>query len=91
VFRSTNNQTIKWSILKITSLSLDNILKPTVESLTVDEQQLYEGYMCQAKEKYTVDRHQNVFKHGETDVASPLSLFEIPNASKADNNLLSSM
>jgi hypothetical protein len=30
----------------------NNILKPTVESLTVDEQQQYEDYMRQAKEKF---------------------------------------
>jgi hypothetical protein len=35
-----------------TGISLDNILKPTVESLTVDEQQQYEDYMRQAKEKF---------------------------------------
>jgi hypothetical protein len=50
----------------------DNILKPAVESLTADEQEQYEDYMRQAKEKflsqYTVDRHQKVIKHGETDV-----------------------
>ena len=49
-------------------ISPDNILKPLVESLTNDEQQQYEDYMCQAKEKflsqYTVDRHQKVVKHG---------------------------
>jgi hypothetical protein len=54
-------------------ISPDNILKPTIESLTADEQQQYEDYMCQAKEKslsqYTVDRHQKVVKHGEIDVA----------------------
>jgi hypothetical protein len=45
-----------------TDISPDNILKPVVESLTADEQQQYEDYMRQAKEKYlsqyTVDRHQ---------------------------------
>jgi hypothetical protein len=35
-----------------TDISLDNILKPVVESLTVDEQQQYEDYMRQAKEKF---------------------------------------
>jgi hypothetical protein len=44
-----------------TDISPDNILKPAVESLTADEQQQYEDYLCQAKEKllsqYTVDRH----------------------------------
>jgi hypothetical protein len=47
----------------------DNILKPAVESLTADEQEQYEDYMRQAKEKflsqYTVDRHQKVIEHGE--------------------------
>jgi hypothetical protein len=44
-----------------TDISSDNILKTAVENLTVDEQQQYEDYMRQAKEKflsqYTVDRH----------------------------------
>jgi hypothetical protein len=44
-----------------TDISPNNILKPNVESLTTDEQQQYEDYMRQAKEKflsqYTVDRH----------------------------------
>jgi hypothetical protein len=51
-----------------TDISPDNILKPAVESLTTDEQQQYEDYMRQAKEKflsqYTVDHHQKVVKHG---------------------------
>jgi hypothetical protein len=72
-----------------TDISLDNILKPTVESLTTDEQQQYEDYMCQAKEKflsqYMVDRHQKVVKHGETDVASLLSSLQVPNVSKLDD------
>jgi hypothetical protein len=72
-----------------TDISLDNILKPTVESLTADKQQQYEDYMCQAKEKllsqYTVDRHQKVVKHGETDVASLLSSLQVPNVSKPDD------
>jgi hypothetical protein len=50
-----------------TDISPDNILKPVVESLTADEQQQYEDYMRQAKEKflsqYTVDHHQKVVKH----------------------------
>jgi hypothetical protein len=29
-----------------TDISPDNILKPVVESLKVDEQQQYEDYMC---------------------------------------------
>jgi hypothetical protein len=45
--------------------------------------------MRQAKEKflsqYTVDRHQKVVKHGETDVASLLSLLQVPNVSKPDD------
>jgi hypothetical protein len=35
-----------------TDISPDNILKPTVESLTSDEQQQYKDYMRQAKEKF---------------------------------------
>jgi hypothetical protein len=53
-----------------------------VESLMADEQQQYADYMRQAKEKffsqYTVDRHQKVVKHGETDVASLLSSLKSP-------------
>jgi hypothetical protein len=45
--------------------------------------------MCQAKEKflsqYTMDRHQKIVKHGETDVASLLSLLQVSNTSKPDN------
>jgi hypothetical protein len=71
------------------NISSDNILKPVVESLTTGEQQQYEDYMCQAKEKllsqYTVDHHQNVVKHGETDVTSLLSSLQISNISKPDN------
>jgi hypothetical protein len=72
-----------------TDISPDNILKPAVESLTADEQQQYEDYMRQAKEKflslYTVDRHLKVVKHGETDVASLLSSLRVPNVSKPDD------
>jgi DNA-binding transcriptional regulator YbjK len=72
-----------------TDISPDNILKLAVESLTADEQQQYEDYMRQAKEKflsqYTVDRHQKVVKHGETDVASLLSSLQVPNVSKPDD------
>jgi hypothetical protein len=72
-----------------TDISLDNILKPDVESLTADEQQQYEDYMRQAKEKflsqYTVDRHQKVIKHGETDVESLLSSLQVHNVSKPDD------
>jgi hypothetical protein len=68
-----------------TDISPYNILKTVVENLTADEQQQYEAYMRQAKEKflsqYTVDRHQKVIKHGETDVASLLSSLQIPNVS----------
>jgi hypothetical protein len=53
-----------------TDISLDNILKVAVESLTIDEQQQYEDYMRQAKDKflsqYTMDRHQKIIKHRET-------------------------
>jgi hypothetical protein len=61
-----------------TDISPYNILESDVESLTVDEQQQYNDYMRQAKKKflsqYTVDRHQKVVKHGETDIAYLLSL-----------------
>jgi hypothetical protein len=44
-----------------TDISLDNLLKTAAENLTAYEQQQYEDYMRQAKEKflsqYTVDRH----------------------------------
>jgi hypothetical protein len=50
-----------------TDISPDNILKPAIKSPTTDEQQQYEDYMCQTKEKflsqYMVDRHQKVVKH----------------------------
>jgi hypothetical protein len=69
-----------------TDISPDNILKPAVESLTADEQQHYEDYLRQAKEKflsqYTVDRHQKVVKHGKTDIASLLTSLQVPNVSK---------
>jgi hypothetical protein len=72
-----------------TDISPDNILKPAVESLAADEQQQYEDYMRQAKEKflsqYMVDRHQKVVKHGETDIASLLSSLQVPNVSKPDD------
>jgi hypothetical protein len=72
-----------------TDISPDNILQLAVESLTADEQQQYEDYMRQAKEKflsqYTVDHHQKVIKHGETDVASLLSSLQVPNVSKPDD------
>jgi hypothetical protein len=45
--------------------------------------------MRQAKGKflsqYTVDRHQKVIKHGETDAASLLSSLQVPNVSKPDD------
>jgi hypothetical protein len=72
-----------------TDISLDNILKPVVESLTADEQQQYEDYMRQANEKflsqYTMDHHQKVVKHGETNVSSLLSSLQVPNVSKPDD------
>jgi hypothetical protein len=72
-----------------TNISLDNILKPTIESLTAEGQQQYGDYMRQAKEKflsqYTVDHHQKVVKHGETDVVSLLSSLQVPNVSKTDD------
>jgi hypothetical protein len=72
-----------------TDISSDNILKPSVESLTVDKQQQCEDYMRHAKEKflsqYTVDRHQKVVKHGETDAASLIYSLQIPNVTKPDN------
>jgi hypothetical protein len=49
-----------------TDIFSDNIMKPVVESLTVDEQQQYKDYMRQVKKKLlsqcTVDRHQKVVK-----------------------------
>jgi hypothetical protein len=72
-----------------TDISPDNILKAAVESLTADEQQQYEDYMRQAKEKflsqYMVDRHQKIVKHGETDVTSLISSLQVPNVSKPDD------
>jgi hypothetical protein len=69
-----------------TDISPDNILKMTVENLMTDEQQQFEDYMRQAKDKflsqYMVDCHQKVIKHGETDVASLLSSLQVPNVSK---------
>jgi hypothetical protein len=69
-----------------TDISSDNILKPTVESLTTEGQQHYKDYMRQAKEKflsqYMVDRRQKVVKHGETHVASLLYSLHVPNVSK---------
>jgi hypothetical protein len=60
-----------------TDISPDNILKPSFESMTINEQQQYEDYMRQAKDKllsqYTVDRHQKVVRHAVTDVSSLLS------------------
>jgi hypothetical protein len=45
--------------------------------------------MSQVKEKflsqYTMDRHQKVVKHGETDVTSLLSSLQITNISKPDD------
>ena len=65
-----------------TDISPDNILKPAIKSPTTDEQQQYEYYMRQAKEKflsqYTVDRHKKVVKHGGTDVSSLLSSLQVP-------------
>jgi hypothetical protein len=72
-----------------TDISLDNILKPAIENLSVDEQQQYEDYMRQAKEKllsqYTVDCHEEVVKHRETDIPSLLSSLQIPNVSKPND------
>ena len=72
-----------------TDISPDNILKQVVESLTTEGQQQYEDYMRQAKEKflsqYTVDRHQKVVNHGETDVTSLLSSLQVPKVSKPDD------
>jgi hypothetical protein len=66
-----------------TDISSDNILKPTVKSLTAEGQQYYEDYMRQEKENFLsqnmVDRHQEVVKHGETDVASLLSSLQVHN------------
>ena len=72
-----------------TDMSPDNILKPTVQSVSTDKQQQYEDYMRQAKEKflsqYTVHHHQKVVKHAETDIASLLSSLQIPNVSKSND------
>jgi hypothetical protein len=66
-----------------------NIFKPAVESLSVDEKRQYEDFMRQAKEKFlsqfTVDRHEKVVKHGETNVVSLLSSLKISNISKPDD------
>jgi hypothetical protein len=74
-----------------TDISSDNILKLVVERLTTEGQQHYKDYMRQAKEKllsqYTVDRHQKVVKHGETDVASLLSSLQVHNVSKPNDIL----
>jgi hypothetical protein len=40
-----------------TDISLDNALKPAVESLMPDKKQQYEDYMRQAKEKILVTIH----------------------------------
>jgi hypothetical protein len=72
-----------------TDISLDNILKPVIESLTTDEKHQYDDYLQQAKEKflsqYTVDRHLKVIKYGETDAASLLSSVQVPDVGKTDN------
>jgi hypothetical protein len=72
-----------------TDISPYNILKSDVECLSADEKQQYEDFMHQAKEKFlsqfTVDRHEKVVKHGETDVVSLLSSLKISNVSKPDD------
>jgi hypothetical protein len=72
-----------------TGISADNILRPAVESLLIDEQDQYEDFMRQEKERFlsqfTVDHHQKVVKHGETRVASLLPSLQISNVSKIDN------
>jgi hypothetical protein len=72
-----------------TDISPDNILRPAVESLSADEQQQYEDFMCQANERFlsqfTVDRHQKVVRHGEIEVASLLPSLQISNVSKPDD------
>jgi hypothetical protein len=35
-----------------TDISPDNILRSAVESLSLDEQQQYEDFMCQAKKRF---------------------------------------
>ena len=69
-----------------TVISLDNILRLDVQSLSVDERQRCKDYMSQVKEnflsQFTVDRHQKVVKHGEIVVASFLPLLQISNVSK---------
>jgi hypothetical protein len=70
-------------------ISPDNILRLTVESLSADEQQQYEDFMRQAKEKclsqFTADRHQKVMKHGDIEVASLQPSLQISNVSKPDD------
>jgi hypothetical protein len=34
------------------NISSDNILRPAIESLSDDEQQQYEDFMCQAKKNF---------------------------------------
>jgi hypothetical protein len=73
-------------------VSKDNILKPALESLSVDEQQQFQDYVKkvqeEAKEKYlshfTVDRHQKIVKQGEIEMASLLPLAQNPNVSKSN-------
>jgi hypothetical protein len=72
-----------------TDISPDIMLKPTVESISADEQQQYEDYIRQTKEKFlsqfTVDHHQKFVKHGEMEIVSLLSSLQIPNVSKPDD------
>jgi hypothetical protein len=72
-----------------TVISLDNILRLDVQSLSVDERQRCKDYMSQVKEnflsQFTVDRHQKVVKHGEIEVAYLVPSLQIPNVSKPDD------
>jgi hypothetical protein len=72
-----------------TDFSLDNILRPAIESLSTNEQQQYEDFMCQAKEnfllQFTADHNQKIVKHGEIEVASCLPSLQISNVSKPDD------
>jgi hypothetical protein len=72
-----------------TDISSDNIHRSVVESLSADEQQQYEDFMRQAKERFlsqfTVDRHHKVVKNGEIEVASLLPSLQISNVSKSDD------
>jgi hypothetical protein len=80
-----------------TKVSLSNIMKPTLESLSAEDQQQFEDYIRQqqaqerkeAKVKYLahfkVDRHQRIVQQGEFEMTSLLPTTHAPNVSKSDN------